>query len=170
MRRDPRSKRRGQVNTTQTAHARILSRAGRSYRLPHHGAERWNVYALRSYLGIVPNDLAASFKGGTVARDVVLGGFFSSLSIEPTIHDVTDRMREIADHALAQFGASDLAGRDVRTLSSGEARRVTIARTLMRWPRVLVFDEPCTLLDLVAQREVRAAMRTTARATASASC
>jgi len=33
------------------------------------------VYALRSYLGIVPNDLAASFKGGTVARDVVLGGF-----------------------------------------------------------------------------------------------
>lgn len=126
------------------------------------GQERWNVFALRSYLGIVSNDLAASFESGTVARDVVLGGFFSSLTVEPAIHDVTHRMRETADDALAQLGASDLARRDVRTLSSGEARRVTIARALVHRPRALVFDEPCTSLDLAAQREVRAAMRTLA--------
>ncbi|GAC1401102.1 MAG: ABC transporter ATP-binding protein [Vulcanimicrobiaceae bacterium] len=123
------------------------------------GQERWNVFALRSYLGIVSNDLAASFEPGTPALDVVLGGFFSSLTIEPSIHDVTDAMRATADDALRKLGASDLARRDVRTLSSGEARRVTIARALVHRPSALVFDEPCTSLDLVAQREVRAAMR-----------
>ncbi len=128
------------------------------------GQERWNVFALRTYLGIVSNDLAASFENGTLARDVVLGGFFSSLTIEPGIHDVTDRMRATADDALAQLGASDLARRDVRTLSSGEARRVTIARALVHRPRALVFDEPCTSLDLAAQRDVRAAMRSLAQA------
>ncbi len=127
------------------------------------GQERWNVFALRAYLGIVSNDLAASFESGTPACDVVLGGFFGSLTIEPSIHDVTERMRHTADEALAQLGASDLALRDVRTLSSGEARRVTIARALVHRPRALVFDEPCTSLDLVAQRDVRAAMRALAR-------
>ncbi len=128
------------------------------------GQERWNVFALRAYLGIVSNDLAASFEAGTPALDVVLGGFFGSLTIEPSIHDVTAEMRRTAADALAQLGASDLASRDVRTLSSGEARRVTIARALVHRPRALVFDEPCTSLDLVAQRDVRAAMRALAQA------
>ncbi len=128
------------------------------------GQERWNVFALRAYLGIVSNDLAMSFEPGTLARDIVLGGFFSSLTIEPGIHDVTPRMRDTASEALAQLGASELATRDVRRLSSGEARRVTIARALVHRPRALVFDEPCTSLDLAAQRDVRAAMRSLARA------
>jgi len=127
------------------------------------GQERWNIFALRAYLGIVSNDLAASFENGTRARDVVLGGFFSSLTIEPGIHDVTDRMHETANEALAHLGATNLAERDVRTLSSGEARRVTIARALVHRPRALVFDEPCTSLDLAAQREVRGAMRSLAQ-------
>jgi iron complex transport system ATP-binding protein len=128
------------------------------------GRERWNVSALRAFLGIVSNDLAASFEGGTRAREVVLGGFFSSLTIEPSIHDVTEEMRATADEALAHLGASDLAYRDVRTLSSGEARRVTIARALVHRPQALIFDEPCTSLDLAARREVRAAMRSLAEA------
>ncbi len=127
------------------------------------GQERWNVFALRAYLGIVTNDLAASFELGVAVRDIVLGGFFSSLTIEPT-HTVTDRMRAEAGEALARLGATDLATRDVRTLSSGEARRVTIARALVHRPRALVFDEPFTSLDLTAQREVRATMRSLAQA------
>lgn len=126
------------------------------------GRERWNVAQLRTQLGIVTNDLAASFELGVCARDVVLGGFFSSLSIEAT-HAVTDAMRATAAGTLARLGATALAERDVRTLSSGEARRVTIARALVHEPHALVFDEPCTSLDLAAQRDLRAAMRSLAR-------
>ncbi len=126
------------------------------------GQERWNIFALRTHLGIVSNDLAASFEARVSACDIVLGGFFSSLSIE-VWHEVTERMRASTSDALARLGVSHLAARDVRTLSSGELRRVTIARALVHRPRALVFDEPCGSLDLAAQREVREAMSTLAR-------
>ena len=44
-------------------------------------------------------------------------------------------------------------------LSSGEARRVLIARALVHAPQTLVFDEPSTSLDLAAHRELRATLQ-----------
>jgi iron complex transport system ATP-binding protein len=44
-------------------------------------------------------------------------------------------------------------------MSSGEARRVLIARALVHKPRALLFDEPCNSLDLSAQQSVRHTMR-----------
>jgi iron complex transport system ATP-binding protein len=44
-------------------------------------------------------------------------------------------------------------------MSSGEARRVLIARALVHNPRALLFDEPCNSLDLAAQQSVRQTMR-----------
>jgi len=63
---------------------------------------------------------------------------------------------------LQQLGISHLAERVVREMSSGEARRVLIARALVHNPRALLFDEPCNSLDLAAQHTVRQAMRTLA--------
>ena len=45
------------------------------------------------------------------------------------------------------LGVDELAARDIMTLSTGQARRVLIARALVHDPDVLVFDEPCTGLD-----------------------
>jgi iron complex transport system ATP-binding protein len=44
-------------------------------------------------------------------------------------------------------------------MSSGEARRVLIARALVHKPGALLFDEPCNSLDLSAQQSVRQTMR-----------
>jgi len=52
-----------------------------------------------------------------------------------------------------------LAGRWVDELSSGEARRLLIARALIHNPSTLVLDEPTTSLDLAAQREMRDHLR-----------
>jgi len=43
-------------------------------------------------------------------------------------------------------------------MSSGEARRVLIARALVHHPRALLFDEPCNSLDLAAQHSLRQTM------------
>ena len=125
------------------------------------GQESWNVFDLRAHLGIVSNDLMLSCTGDASGRDVVLSGFFSSTSIFPN-HAVDPRRRELADAALAQLKVSYLAERPVCEMSSGEARRVLIARALVHNPRALLFDEPCNSLDLAAQRTVRQAMRTLA--------
>jgi iron complex transport system ATP-binding protein len=125
------------------------------------GEETWDVFSLRARLGIVSNDLMASVTGEANGRDVVLSGFFSSISIFSN-HNVEARRRQLAEAALQQLGISHLAERVVREMSSGEARRVLIARALVHNPRALLFDEPCNSLDLAAQHTVRQAMRTLA--------
>ena len=125
------------------------------------GEESWDVFSLRARLGIVSNDLMASVTGDANGRDVVLSGFFSSISVFSN-HTVDPRHRQLADAALQQLGISHLADRPVCEMSSGEARRVLIARALVHNPRALLFDEPCNSLDLAAQHTVRQAMRTLA--------
>ena len=48
-------------------------------------------------------------------------------------------------------------------LSSGEARRVLLARALVTKPRALVLDEPTTSLDLVARHDFMERVRQIAR-------
>jgi iron complex transport system ATP-binding protein len=121
------------------------------------GLERWNVAELRAMLGIVSNDLMSSCTGEAVGRDVVLSGFFSSTRIFPH-HSVDPRQKELADSALAQLQVSHLAERPVLEMSSGEARRVLIARALVHRPRALLFDEPTNSLDVFARRSLRETM------------
>ena len=62
------------------------------------------------------------------------------------------------------MGASHLARRWLDELSSGEARRVLLARALVTSPRALVLDEPTTGLDLAARHDFMERVRQIARA------
>ena len=126
------------------------------------GQESWDVFKLRSGLGIVSNDLMQWCTGDASGRDVVLSGFFSSTAIYPN-HAIDKEKLELADAALAELKISHLSDRPVAEMSSGEARRVLIARALVHKPRALLFDEPCNSLDLAAQQNVRHTMSELAR-------
>jgi iron complex transport system ATP-binding protein len=125
------------------------------------GQKSWNVFELRSLLGIVSNDLMSSCTGDASGLDVVLSGFFSSTRIFPN-HTVDPQHRELAEAALAKLGVSHLAERAVQEMSSGEAKRVLIARAIVHKPRALLFDEPCNSLDISAQHGLRETMRSLA--------
>jgi iron complex transport system ATP-binding protein len=125
------------------------------------GQDRWNVFELRFLLGIISNDLMASCTGDASGLDVVLSGFFSSTRIFPN-HTIDPKHRELAEAALEQAGVSPLANRPVGEMSSGEAKRVLLARALAHKPRALLFDEPCNSLDISAQRSLRNTMRSLA--------
>jgi iron complex transport system ATP-binding protein len=132
-----------------------LVRAGSSLRIM--GQETWNVFELRSMLGIVSNDLTETFHRDVTGRDVVLSGFFSSVGIWSHQH-VTSTMQVKADSALARLEVAHLADRLTTEMSSGEARRVLLARALAHEPRALLFDEPSASLDLFAQHELQVVM------------
>ena len=126
------------------------------------GRDRWNVFELRSLLGIVSNDLMTACTTDVKARDVVISGFFSSTRIFPH-HTIDPKHKQLADEALEQMQVSHLAERRMFELSSGEARRVLIARALVHKPRALLFDEPSNSLDLYAQHYLRESMRMLAK-------
>src|SRR5246127_1713974 len=122
------------------------------------GRERWNVFELRSLLGIVSPDLLASCTTDATGRDVVLSGFFSSTRIFPH-HQPNPELLEKSEAALARLGISHLADRSVAHMSSGEAKRTLIARALVHDPQTLLFDEPSNALDIGAQVQLRDTMR-----------
>jgi len=99
-----------------------------------------------------------SCTGDACGRDVVLSGFFSSTAIYAN-HTVDPKQAATAEAALAQLNISHLADHPVCEMSSGEARRVLIARALVHRPGALLFDEPCNSLDLSAQQSLRRTMR-----------
>jgi iron complex transport system ATP-binding protein len=118
------------------------------------GREGWNVFELRSALGIVSADLMTACTRGVTGRDIVLSGFFSSIGLWPH-QEVTQAMREKTEEAMELLEVTHLADRFTDEMSSGEARRMLLARALVHDPRALVLDEPSTALDLFAQHELR---------------
>jgi iron complex transport system ATP-binding protein len=91
-------------------------------------------------------------------RDIVLSGFFSSVGIWPH-QEVTDDMHERAERAMSMLEVPHLAAKFTNEMSSGEARRVLLARALVHDPLALIMDEPSIALDLGAQHELRLIVR-----------
>ena len=121
------------------------------------GEDNWNVSELRAQLGIVSADLHQRFvtgnsEGRITGEAAVLSAFLASHGIL-RYGVVTDEMRRRAAAALEIAGASHLASRTLDRMSSGEARRVLLARVLVTEPRALVLDEPTTGLDLAARHD-----------------
>src|ERR1700746_3384586 len=81
------------------------------------GREHWDIFELRTHLGIVSPDLLASCTTDSTGRDVVLSGFFSSTRIFPPHHPDADHLQR-ADADLARLGISHLADRPLVQMSS----------------------------------------------------
>jgi iron complex transport system ATP-binding protein len=122
------------------------------------GQENWNIFDLRSHLGLVSNDLMAQCTRDITGRELVLSGFFGSIGIWPN-HHVTTEMEQSSLQAMERLDVAHLANRWLDELSSGEARRLLVARALIHYPSTLLLDEPTTSLDLPTLHEVRNHLR-----------
>ncbi len=131
------------------------------------GRANWDLFELRSQLGIISADLHQHFvngnsEGSITADAAVLSAFLSSYGVL-RYGTVTESMRQQAAAALEAADASELAHRTLDEMSSGEARRVLLARALVTSPRALLLDEPTTGLDLVARHSFMETVRELAR-------
>jgi iron complex transport system ATP-binding protein len=122
------------------------------------GRDRWRLFDLRHHLGIVSNDWMQMCTRDYSGYEIVLSGFFGSVGIWP-YHPVTAEMERKAHEVMELLEITHLSSRSTNEMSSGEARRILIARALVHDPRALVLDEPTTSLDLRATWELREVLR-----------
>lgn len=106
---------------------------------------------VRQQIGWISSSLQERFHKNHTARSIVLSGKFATIGLyqKTTLED-----EEEAVHLLEAFGCSYLADQQYQTLSQGEKQKVLIARALMAKPKLLIFDEPCTGLDLISREQV----------------
>jgi iron complex transport system ATP-binding protein len=144
----------------------LMSLAG-AVRHPSHGdvtilggrVGKVSMWDLRERIGMI--DPSQKMLDWLTIEEIVLTGATG------TIYPLPDRLgpaeHKRAAELLAMLDCSNLAERDVTTLSQGERQRVRIARALMSSPPLLLLDEPATGLDLPSREALLQSISTMAR-------
>lgn len=102
--------------------------------------------AVRRTVGFVFTHPAAQLVMPTVLEDI-------ALSLRREIKNKDERQQQALE-VLADFGLAHLADSSVHALSGGQQQMLALAGVLATSPRVVVADEPTTLLDLRNSRLV----------------
>ena len=122
------------------------------------GEDLWSLEELRHRIGVVMPEEIARFHPEETTRDTVLsslrGAYGRTRDMRFSRSD-----RESASVSMELMGVTHLADRSFGVLSSGEKRRILIARALVHQPQVLVLDEPSTALDFAAAIQLTATLR-----------
>ncbi|MDO4887900.1 MAG: ABC transporter ATP-binding protein [Actinomycetaceae bacterium] len=107
---------------------------------------RVDVNDLRPLVGLTSSAIDARIPPSEKVLDVVRTAAYGHLASWRESYEDMDTER--ARGLLASLGVGHLADRRFATVSSGERKRIGIARALMPNPEVLILDEPASGLDL----------------------
>lgn len=124
--------------------------------------EQHTVVGLRQRIGLVSSDMQDFYTlhaQRTLGRSVVLAGFHDT----PLLYDTpTPEQGRMGDAVIDRLGIRDLAESELGTLSTGQVRKLLIARALAPGPDVLLLDECLEGLDAASRDEILLILETAA--------
>jgi iron complex transport system ATP-binding protein len=150
----------GKTTLLKVVNREIYPVAGDHSHVKILGRDTWNVWELRSHIGIVSHDLQARYRGATTGLHVVLSGFLASVGVHGLLAGRIDATQVKRAHAImAELGVHRLADTPLANMSTGQQRRCLLARALVHDPHTLILDEPTAGLDLAASFDYLARVR-----------
>lgn len=109
---------------------------------------------LRNQIGFVTQD--TQLFSGTIRENLM---FVNPHASEEDLHDVLRKASAHTMLARAGNGLDTLIGEGGLKLSGGEKQRLSIARALLRRPKLLLFDEATSALDSLTEEEITDTIR-----------
>ncbi|WP_153798353.1 ABC transporter ATP-binding protein [Foetidibacter luteolus] len=119
-----------------------------------HGADI-DFDELRTQIGFVTQD--TQLFAGTIKENLLF------VNPAATDEDVKDALYKASCQNLlsrAEKGMDTMIGEGGLKLSGGEKQRLSIARSLLRKPRLLIFDEATSALDSITEEEITSTIKT----------
>ena len=112
-------------------------------------SEAINFDELREQIGFVTQD--TQLFAGTIRENLL---FVKPEATEEEMHDALKKSSSDYILTRAESGLDTVIGEGGLKLSGGEKQRLSIARSLLRQPHLLIFDEATSSLDSITEEEI----------------
>jgi len=113
--------------------------------------------SFRRFVGVVPQDTVLF--NDTIYYNIAYGNLDAS---DEDVKAAADQAQLTAFIEKLPKGFDTDVGERGLKLSGGEKQRVGIARAILKKPKILIFDEATSSLDMVTEKEIQASMRNVA--------
>ncbi|HDD62556.1 MAG TPA: ATP-binding cassette domain-containing protein [Chloroflexi bacterium] len=113
--------------------------------------EEYKTGELQQVVGVVFSDPEAQFTAMTVEDELVFG----MENIGLTIPEIRERLEWVTELT----GLSDLLLKPPYEISGGQKQRVALAAVLAMKPKLLILDEPTSMLDPVSRKKIFEVLR-----------
>ena len=113
--------------------------------------------SFRRFVGVVPQDTVLF--NDTIYYNIAYGNLDAT---EEDVKAAADQAQLTSFIAKLPKGFDTDVGERGLKLSGGEKQRVGIARAILKKPKILIFDEATSSLDMVTEKEIQSSMRNVA--------
>jgi ATP-binding cassette subfamily B protein len=119
-----------------------------------HDEANINYEELRGQMGLVTQD--PQLFSGTIKENLL---FVNPAATDDDIHSVLKKAASQNLLSRAEHGLDTVIGEGGLKLSGGERQRISIARALLRQPRLMIFDEATSALDSLTEEDISQTIR-----------